>query len=386
MKSPIPAHLFDASIGSVDDAVSLPPECYTSPEFYQFEQEVLWGRDWFCIGRATDIPKAGDFYTVTVDKDPLMVVRGADGEVHVRSALCRHRAMPLVEGRGNSRRFRCPYHSWVYGLDGALQSAPDLNDHPSFDKSEVRLPEVRSEVWEGFVFITFDPDIPPVAERLGHLAEQLAPYKIADLRSAEPQEFDEYAWNWKIFADECYHCAHLHAKTWNPMYPTPSERIDYDTPLNNVDNGIIAYEIIGRAPGASPTRTGEVLLPVLPGLDEEQQSRLLYVTVMPNLLIIALPDKVKYFLWLPTGPTGSVFAATWLYPQSTLDLPDFKEIWQMEKDDLAEVMVEDVFAWTGVQRGMHSRFAPRGRYAPSEAVLVRFNQWLAERYRSGERV
>ncbi|MFE7393139.1 aromatic ring-hydroxylating dioxygenase subunit alpha [Streptomyces sp. NPDC057582] len=379
---PLPVEDFAPSITSIEQAVSLPPACYTSPEFHAFEMDAVWGHEWFCVGRATDIPNKGDYYSVTVGDDPLMVVRGADGEVHVRSAVCQHRAMPLIEGRGNARRFRCPYHSWVYGLDGVLQSAPDLNDVPCFDKAAVRLPEVRSEVWEGFVFITFDDTIAPVAERLGHLSEQLASYGMSELRAAEPQQLDPYEWNWKIFADECYHCAHLHAKTWNPVYPTPQERIDFDSELNDVERGIIAYDILGREAGSSPTHTGKVLQPLLPGLTVHEQERLSYVTVMPNLLIVAMPDKVKYFLWLPTGTKSSVFGATWLYPESTLARPDFEENWIKEKEDLAGVMVEDVFAWSGVQRGLHSRFAPRGRYAPSEVVLVRFNQWLAKRYTS----
>ncbi|MDJ0358435.1 aromatic ring-hydroxylating dioxygenase subunit alpha [Paenarthrobacter sp. PH39-S1] len=384
MRSPIPVDEFDASCGSIDSVVALPPETFTSDEFHKFEMEAVFGHEWFCIGRATDIPNKGDYYTLNVGNEPLLVTRLADGSVRVQANVCQHRAMKVAEGSGNARRFKCPYHAWVYGLDGKLQSAPDLNDSPCFDKSKVELPGIRSAVWEGFVFITFDPDIPPLGERLGVLGSYLKNWGMSDLRSASPLSWLDIPVNWKIFGDECYHCAHLHAKSWGPMYETTSERIDYDSAANEPVKGVIAYDLISEGEDFSPTRTGRTLQPVLPGLTTDERSRLVYVTVAPNLLIIAMPDKVKYFMWLPTGTTSSVFAATWMYPESTLDKPGFTEEWEMEVSDLGQVMEEDIYAWTTVQAGMYSRNAPRGRYAPSEVVLVRLNEWLVQKYRQAD--
>lgn len=377
---PVDIEKFAASNTDTAHALSLPPEVYTSPEFFDFEMEAIFAHEWVCVGRVSDIPKTGDYFTTAIGKDPIIILRGRDGQVHAYANVCQHRAMPLVEGSGNTRRFRCPYHSWVYGLDGCLQSAPDLNDADYFDKSEIKLPEVRVDEWLGFVFITFDETLPPVSQRLGRLAEQLAPWNIGELEPAGPLTFDEYDFNWKLLGDECYHCAHLHSQSWVPMYPTSSERIDFQTDFNDEPNGVVAYELISVEEGAAPTKTGRVLQPYLPGLNSLQRSRLVYVTVAPNMLIIAMPDKVKYFLWLPDAHNKTRFAATWMYPRSTLDLPNFEAEWKQELEDLAQVMREDEQAWNGCQRGMASRFAPRGRYAPSEEVLVRLNRWLIEKY------
>jgi phenylpropionate dioxygenase-like ring-hydroxylating dioxygenase large terminal subunit len=379
--SPITVGEFDASCGDIDEVVSLPPAAFTSTEFFDFEMEAVFGHEWFCIGRATDIPKKGDYYTIDALGEQLLVVRQADGSIRVSSNVCRHRAMRVANGSGNARRFRCDYHSWVYGLDGTLQSAPDLNDNPCFNKSEIQLPEIRSEIWENFVFVTFDPDIPPLHERLANLAAHLAPWNMSELRSAEQFKFEEINCNWKIFGDECYHCAHLHSKSWVPLYDMNSETIDYETACNEPEKGIIAYDLVSGEEDLSPTRTGKNMQPLLPGLDSEKRKRLVYVTVAPNLLLIAMPDKVKYFMWLPQTVDTSVFAATWLYPQSTLDKPTFVDEWQSELNDLKEVMVEDIYAWESVQKGLGTRNAPRGRYAPSEIVLVRLNEWLVARYR-----
>lgn len=385
MKSPIPITQFDTSAQDTTVAVSLPPDTYTSEDFYRFEFEAVWNHEWICIGRATDITRPGDFFTVTVGDDPLIAVRGRDDQIRVLANVCQHRAMILVEGSGNKRRFQCPYHSWVYGLDGQLQSAPELNNSPCFDKSTVALPTVRSEVWEGFVFITFDDTIPPISERLAGLSEYLRNWDLASLKSAAPQEFTEYAFNWKLFGDECYHCQFLHSQSWVPMYPTSAEQINFNAAFNDPANGIVGYELISVEEGASPTKTGRVMQPYLPNLTSEERSKLAYVTIAPNLLIIAMPDKVKYFHWLPGSANTSRFAATWMYPESTLALPNFEADWKQEAADLSEVMREDEMAWNGTQRGMASRYAPRGRYAPPEDVLVNLNHWLVEKYRVADR-
>jgi phenylpropionate dioxygenase-like ring-hydroxylating dioxygenase large terminal subunit len=384
MLSPIPVEEFDASCGDVNEVVALPPAAFTTDAFHEFEMDAVFGHEWLCIGRATDIPNKGDYFTVDALGEQLLVVRQADGTVQVHSNVCRHRAMRVATGSGNARRFKCEYHSWVYGLDGTLQSAPDLNDSPCFVKASVKLPEIRSELWENFVFVTFDNDIEPLAGRLANLSAYLSNWGISDLKSAEPQSFFPVKCNWKVFGDECYHCAHLHSKSWVPMHDASSERIDYNTESNEPEKGIIAYDLVGVEKDLAPTRTGKALQPLLPGLTDDQRRRIAYVTVAPNLLVIAMPDKVKYFMWLPTGTTTSVFAATWLYPESTLQREGFKELWQMELDDLAQVLEEDIYAWESVQAGLHSRNAPRGRYAPSEVVLVRFNEWLIEKYRTAD--
>lgn len=384
MRNPIPLHEFEASEGTVDHAVALPPEAFTSPEFYEFEQDAIFGHEWLCVGRANDIPKKGNFFTRDIVGEPLLIVRQADGSIKAMANVCRHRAMKVAEESGTARRFRCPYHSWVYGLDGKLQSAPDLNDSPCFDKEQVVLPEIRTEIWEGFIFITKDWEIAPISERLAPLSQYLANWGLQDLVSAEPLDFFEVKANWKVFGDECYHCAHLHSQSWCEMFDTSSEMIDYEAPYNSVENGVIGYNLVSLEADLSPTRTGKNLQPLLEGLTEEERKSLVYATIAPNMLIIAMPDKVKYFLWYPTGPETSVFAATWLYPQSTIDQEGFKETWKMELEDLGQVLVEDVYAWEGVQQGMRSAHAPRGRYAPSEVVLVRLNQWLINQYRKAE--
>ena len=380
-RSTIPIQAFDASTTAQGATVALPPQAFSDAAFHQFEMEAVWGHDWFCIGHVSDVPKPGDYATISVGKDPLLIVRQQDGSVRVLANVCQHRGQMLAEGRGNVRRIRCPMHSWVYDLSGRLASAPGLNDDPGFHKEEACLPVLRSEIWEGFLFVTFDAGIAPLAPRLEGLQAQLANYQVSTLRAHQPLAMELNPWNWKQHIDECYHCVSLHSQSWGKMYPVTYETVDEQAIYNDLPNGIFAYDLISPFPDASPTRTGRALHPTLPGLTERQRSRLAYITVAPNLLIVAMPDKVKYFVWLPAGATQSWYGVSWMYPESTLADPEFTARWEREREELYPVMIEDYDGWRRYQTGLESRFAPRGRLSPHEQMMGRYQDWLIGRYR-----
>ena len=98
----------DASIGDVAEAATLPPELYTSPEALAFEKEALFAHEWMCVGRAERIPDPGDWFSVVLADEPLIVVRDKEGRVRCLSAVCQHRAMQVCEGEGTDTTFKCP--------------------------------------------------------------------------------------------------------------------------------------------------------------------------------------------------------------------------------------------------------------------------------------
>lgn len=384
IKSPIPIAEFDSSYSDGGPVYSLPPECFTSEDFYKFEMNAVWDHEWFCVGRAHDIPNTGDYYTITVGDDPLVVIRDRSGSINVVSNVCQHRGMLIVEGRGNTRRLRCPLHAWVYNTQGELTSAPGLTDKDDeeFNVKDVCLPKLRTEIWEGFIFCTQDKNPPPLSDRMGNLGEQLRNYKMSELRAAEPLELEAFDWNWKIFNDECYHCSYLHASSWGEMYPLPQCNVDEEVKFNDVDRGLVSYNLISPHKDAAPTHTGSILQPPMDGLTDEERAQLTYVTVAPNLLIVAMPDKVKYFIWLPTSATTSLYGVSWMYPESTLQRNDFQENFKQEHDDLWPVMEEDVYAWRACQEGFKSQHATRGRLTSDEKVIQRLQNWLIDKYRA----
>src|SRR5581483_676161 len=96
----------EASVADVTEAITLPPRCYTSSEFYAFEMEAIFAREWVCVGHQAQIPNPGDYFTVTVVDDPLLVVRGQDGEIRAMSAVCRHRGAVLAGDAGDDAHAR----------------------------------------------------------------------------------------------------------------------------------------------------------------------------------------------------------------------------------------------------------------------------------------
>ena len=143
----------------------LPLEAYRSDDVLRRELEILFGRGWQCVGRTADLADPGDHLTaeLPVAGPPgatrsVIVLRADDAEVRAFDNVCVHRGAQLLQGCGNASRIVCPYHAWVYRLDGTLVGGPYLNDTTEadgrpFDPTRHRLSSVRTEVGEGFVFV-----------------------------------------------------------------------------------------------------------------------------------------------------------------------------------------------------------------------------------------
>src|SRR5579875_788121 len=141
---------FASSALDLSEAETLPPACYTDPAFYALEKEALFDHEWLCVGRENWAAQPGDYFTTEIVGEPIVVARGRDGVLRAMSAVCQHRAMLVAEGAGNTRGFVCPYHHWVYGLDGRLVNAPAMERTCGFDKTALGLPQFKVEIWLGF--------------------------------------------------------------------------------------------------------------------------------------------------------------------------------------------------------------------------------------------
>ena len=127
--------------------------------------------------------------------------------------ICRHRgALVCEEPSGNRKTFVCPYHGWVYNTDGSLRAAREMQVRDGFDVKDFGLRPVRSEVFNGLVFINCDPQAADFRGPLENLAEPLGAYDLANARVAHKQDYRVDA-NWKLVLEnylECYHCATSH--------------------------------------------------------------------------------------------------------------------------------------------------------------------------------
>jgi phenylpropionate dioxygenase-like ring-hydroxylating dioxygenase large terminal subunit len=382
LHSPIPLEEFAPSTLPVRQARSLPPACYTSSAFYEYEREVIFAREWLCVGRAEQLPEVGDYLALTVADEPIVVLRDRDGEIAAMSAVCQHRGVPIVEGSGNCGRFlRCPYHWWTYDLTGRLVAAPQMHEAEGFDKADVALPRLQVEVWNGFVFVNFDETAAPLAPRLARLDALLTNYHVDQLVTTE-QEISHHDFNWKIMVEngiEPYHATYLHHR----MVEAPKERNYEDIGREEHESFVVSLVNHGFY-DAALNPTYQSYFPPIETLTDQERRRFGFASVLPNLMLGWQSDMMFWFLLLPSGPERVDFRWAYLLPASTRQVMNYEMLLAMTRDGVASYNAEDLPIAEAMQRGMRSRYAPRGRYSHEEEVLTQFNRWLVSRYAAAE--
>ncbi|MEX2267160.1 MAG: aromatic ring-hydroxylating dioxygenase subunit alpha [Acidimicrobiia bacterium] len=371
---------FDESVRDVNEAILIPPLCYTSEEFFEFEKETIFGHDWLCIGHEGQIPDPGDYFTITFLDEPLIVVRGQDEQVRVMSAVCRHRGMVVAEGKGNCSSFRCPYHHWTYGTDGRLLGAAGMERRVGFDKSQYPLPSLPVELWNGFIFTSLDPTLPPVAPTLTSLDEVLRNFRLGEASWLNGGLIEGLPWNWKIMHEnfnDGYHNNRLHKGIGDFI---PCDKAVF-LPFDDDQNHITRYNLTTHIDG-SFTPQMKCLLPVFSGLTDEERWRSAFSLVPPSLALAIVPDQVAYFTILPKAAGEIDIQIGYLFDPKAMEEPLFDLLFEQVKAGVHNFNVQDIWADTMVQRGLRSRFAPRGPYSWQEETLQQFNRWLVKRYRS----
>jgi phenylpropionate dioxygenase-like ring-hydroxylating dioxygenase large terminal subunit len=193
---------------------SLEARYYTDPEVFKNEQNGLLSKTWQFSGHASQATEAGDYFAFEIAGESLFCIRGRDGVLRSFYNVCQYRAHQLVQGNGTTRVVVCPYHAWTYELTGELRAGPNIKSVPGFDRTKVCLTEVRTEDFNGFIFVNLDDDAGSMDDWYPGVRAELAEYvpNIATLAPLEWVTVDE-ACNWKVSVEnysECYHCALNH--------------------------------------------------------------------------------------------------------------------------------------------------------------------------------
>lgn len=371
----------EASIADVSLAATLPPELYTSAEVLAFETEALYMKEWLCVGRAERIPNVGDWFTVTIVDEPLIIARNKDGDVCAMSAVCQHRAMQVCEGEGNSTTFKCPYHHWNYGLDGRLLGAPAMERTEAFDKADFGLPQLRVEEWMGFVFVNFDDDAASLTPTLERYSPFVHNYDLENAICPGTFTLEGMPWNWKVMFEnfnDGYHANRLHQYVQDFC---PSSMSEFPVPWSDDSNVIFRTGGYTHIDGGF-NATHRVIMDVFPNLTDEERTRSTFALMPPTLCFGTAPDQCFFFLIRPTGPETVDVEIGYIFHPSALDDPLFEQKMALSDAGVQVFVEQDQDATTKVQRGLRSRFAPRGRYSWQEESHIQFNRWLVQRYRS----
>ena len=350
------------------DARSMPPAVYTSPDFLVLEQIRIFHREWLCVGRASALAEAGDYLTADIDGQPIVVLRDENLELKAFSNVCLHRMSVLLEGRGNVRRIVCPYHAWNYTLDGALHGAPMMERQSGFCKESYRLPSVRCETWQGWIYVTLDTNAPPVAEKLASLTDLIGSYGMTDYKETF---YEEHVWdtNWKILAEnfmESYHLPMLHRATVGPH----SRLDEMECPPGS---DAFNYHWI----------TKEASLPIGQAHPDNQRLQghwrktTALLAIYPTHLVTLTPGYFWYLVLQPVG-TGRVHIrfGGGLAPEFIAD-PKATQYMASLKELLDAVNEEDRRGVQAVFRGVQAPLAKPGNLSHLERPNYDFARYLA---------
>ena len=348
------------------EAWTLPPEAYTDPAIYEVEIARLFRREWLCAGRVDQVSEPGDYLTLDLLGDKLVIVRDRDGTVRVLSRICRHRAAELIHGSGNARSFSCPYHAWTYRLDGSLVGAPLMEGVHNFDRDSCKLPEIRSEVWEGWIFVNFDPEAEPLAEQLEPLRKRLAPYRLADMVATETAVYPS-AFNWKVLVDnfmEAYHHIAIHRETFEPAFPASRSHVP--------DNDDDPFAVL-----------------VMPQLEEAEHAAsthdegLLACVVFPFHLFAPGDGMLAWYQLLPEEVGRFTLRIYSCFPRELVGDPEQKEHIEAIQAFTRDIHQEDIGACEAVWAGLCAPMTGQGRLSPLEKAIWQFNRWWTRRMGAG---
>jgi len=356
-------------------ATGLPPTLYTSPEFFAQEQDYLFERSWVFVGVTDEFSEAGVAMPVTVAGKPVVVVRDLQGTLRAFHNVCSHRGTLLVAKRLEGRRsLRCPYHSWCYGLDGALKTTPHIggqgvHSHPDLDISKHGLRPVRLATWHHLIFVNLSGEAPSLESVLAPLAARW-PIDYGRLRLGGVRSF-EFKANWKLVIENFLESYHL--PTVHPGLNSYSKMKDH----YNIFIGPNAYGQASRT-FAPDTGAAGASLPAIPGYPAHLTGQGEYPILFPNLMLGAQATEFFAIACEPVSPTLTRERFYLFFADEAMN-----EAYAQTRTDTLNrwlaVNTEDIGVVEAMQEGRRSTVRTGDLFAPElEACVHAFQRQLVE--------
>ncbi len=379
---------------------SLPRPFYTDPALFQLDLETIHYRQWFFAGHDCEIETAGDYFTLQLGAYPVVVLRDRDGSIKAFHNSCRHRGSRVCTAeRGRAKRLICPYHQWVYDLDGSLKKARHMGE--DFDTGPFGLKPVHCESVGGYIFICVGAEAPAWAPFRSEVEPYLAPHRLGEVKVAVETKTVERG-NWKLVWEnnrECYHCAANHPELCRtfPEAPTvtgvvgamndpeirghwdrcaaaglPSEfkispNGQYRMARMPLIEGVESYTMSGRI--AVGKRLSESVTEPMIGA--------LLLFHYPSTWNHVLGDHAISFRVEPIGPTETIVTTKWLVNKDAVEgvdyqIDDLTRVWNATNEQDRRIVEEN-------QRGILSPAYEPGPYSPEhEGGVMQFVDWYAQ--------
>jgi choline monooxygenase len=347
-------------IADLEHASTLPSNFYVDPALLEDEKRRIFWRTWQIVGRTEQVANPGDYITLQLCGEPLLITRDTEKKLRGFYNVCRHRAGPPAEGCGNRKVFRCGYHGWTYGLDGRLLNAPEMDGTANFSAEDFRLRPVHVAEWEGQIFVNLDLDAQPLLTDLRELPAQAAKYKFGELKLAGRRDYQMQC-NWKVYIDNYLEGYHLPS-----VHPSLNRELDY--------NAYVTTLFERHSLQASPIRGPENESSTQRHYKQAQGDlEAEYFWIFPNWMLNCYPDNVSLNIVLPTGPETCVAIFEWYFPADRVHAAETT----MKFSD--EIQIEDGHICEIVHKNLKSQSYDRGRYsAKQEKGVHHFHRLYAQ--------
>jgi choline monooxygenase len=368
---------------------TLPAEWYRSRELFEEEVARIFKHTWQLVGRVDQLRNPGDYFVTSVADEKLVLVRDQEHHIRAFSNVCRHRAGPVALGCGNRQTFQCAYHGWLYGLDGRLRQARELEGTEGFEVEAVRLPEFRVETFGPLVYVSLDPDVPALNVWMSGVIERARNYRFDALTYCGGRSWTVEA-NWKTYIDnmlEGYHLPFVH-----PSFKYVVNRGTYSYELGERYNSIYGAEPNPRGPGSrasalfadgseNPVVQFRQLAPPMPALVGPERNGYFFFWVFPNTIFDFMPDGIKVTTARPLDVERTQVVLEWWFPDASLD----RRLLQAAVVAFGhQINEEDGWIVGLVQEGLRSTHYSQGRYVAREEMLVhQFHRLMSEYLEGG---
>lgn len=244
-----PDYLFEETVAEMSTE-PLPVEPYISEEFARLEREKLWPNVWLFAAREDEMPDPGDTVVFDINDNSFLLVRQRDGSVKAFYNFCLHRGRKLRTKAGNTTQLRCPFHGFTWKNDGELKEIPCSWDFTHLEDKDMSLPEARVELWQGFIMITENYDLPDFKTWLGPAADHYDAYDFED-RYTGMWVAKRIPANWKATAEafmEAWHSVTTHPQLL-PFLGDANSRYDHIGDHFNraiTPSGVLSPHVTGK--------------------------------------------------------------------------------------------------------------------------------------------
>lgn len=381
---------------------SLPAPLYNDPHMFRLDMEEIFQKEWLFVGMTSEIPSKGDYFTVEIGQNPVLIVRDADGSVNAFHNTCRHRGSRVcTEHRGKVANLVCPYHQWTYDLKGNLLFAgTEMGE--GFDMKQHGLKKAHCKVGGGFIYICLGKEEPEgdFDEFLATLDEYMEPYDVENTKLAVESNMYEKA-NWKLVLEnnrECYHCAGSHPELLNTILEwddtndprAPQDFLDhYARQAAEWDAEGIPHEHksfgvrnrIVRMPLKEGTQVmtidGEQACDKLLGRIKNRHLGSMRILHLPNSWNHMQSDHFIVFRVLPISAQESMVTTKWFVHKDAVEGVDYnperlRQVWDATND-------QDRILGEENQRGINSIGYQPGPYSKTfEFGVINFMDWYTD--------